>query len=138
MRDALVRADVPGGIDWLAAKNSPTFLPTGPLLVPRAFVDPSDLRIVLTVNGRTMQDETTADIMFDVPRLIEYVTTVTELRPGDLLLTGSPAGNGASHGVFLIDGDVMEGTVTGLGTQRNRCVAQTSSPSGSAGSTVLA
>jgi hypothetical protein len=46
------------------------------------------------------------------------------VRPGDLLLTGSPAGNGASHGVFLHPGDVMEGTITGLGTQRNRCVAE--------------
>jgi 2-keto-4-pentenoate hydratase/2-oxohepta-3-ene-1,7-dioic acid hydratase in catechol pathway len=123
MRDALSRADVPGGIDWLTAKNSPTFLPTGPLFVPRAFVDPTDLRIRLDVNGHTMQDETTADIMFDIPRLIEYVSRVSELHPGDLLLTGSPAGNGASHGIFLDHGDVMEGSITGLGVQRNRCVA---------------
>jgi 2-keto-4-pentenoate hydratase/2-oxohepta-3-ene-1,7-dioic acid hydratase in catechol pathway len=123
MRDALVRADVPGGIDWLAAKNAPTFLPTGPLLVPAKFVDPTNLRITLRVNGTTMQDATTADIMFDVPRLIEYTSAITELRPGDLLLTGSPAGNGASHGVFLSHGDVIEGAITGLGVQRNRCVA---------------
>jgi 2-keto-4-pentenoate hydratase/2-oxohepta-3-ene-1,7-dioic acid hydratase in catechol pathway len=123
MRDALTRPDVPGGIDWLTAKNAPTFLPTGPLFVPRAFVDPADLRILLKVNGQTMQDESTADIMFDIPRLVEYVSTISELRPGDLLLTGSPAGNGASHGIFLGDGDVMEGSITGLGVQRNRCVA---------------
>jgi hypothetical protein len=49
---------------------------------------------------------------------------VTELRPGDIVLTGSPAGNGASHGIFLAAGDLMEGTVTGLGAQRNRCVAE--------------
>jgi 2-keto-4-pentenoate hydratase/2-oxohepta-3-ene-1,7-dioic acid hydratase in catechol pathway len=83
-----------------------------------------DMRIELSVNGRVMQDETTADMMFGVARLVEHVSTIAELRPGDLLLTGSPAGNGASHGVFLQPGDVMEGTITGLGTQRNRCVAE--------------
>jgi 2-keto-4-pentenoate hydratase/2-oxohepta-3-ene-1,7-dioic acid hydratase in catechol pathway len=124
-RDALARPDVPGGIDWLAGKNSPTFLPTGPVVVPAAFAgDPMDLRVQLKVNGRVMQDESTADMIFDVARLIEYLSHVTELRPGDLVLTGSPAGNGAAHGVFLRDGDVMEGSVTGLGVQRNRCVAE--------------
>ena len=83
-----------------------------------------DMRIRLSVNGRVMQDETTADMMFGVARLVEHVSTIAELRPGDLLLTGSPAGNGASHGVFLQPGDLMEGTITGLGTQRNRCVAE--------------
>jgi 2,4-didehydro-3-deoxy-L-rhamnonate hydrolase len=125
-RDALARADVRSlGIDWLAGKNSPTFLPTGPLLVPAAFVpDPMRLRLRLDVNGRTMQDETTADMLFDIPALIEHVSTVAEMRPGDFLLTGSPAGNGASHGTFLQPGDVIEATVEGLGTQVNRCVAE--------------
>jgi 2-keto-4-pentenoate hydratase/2-oxohepta-3-ene-1,7-dioic acid hydratase in catechol pathway len=124
-RDALARPDVPGGIDWLAAKNSPTFLPCGPLLVPAVHAgDPMNLRIELRLNGRVMQDDSTADMMFDVARLIEYVSTIAELHPGDMLLTGSPAGNGAHHGVFLGEGDVMEGTVTGLGAQRNRCVAE--------------
>jgi 2-keto-4-pentenoate hydratase/2-oxohepta-3-ene-1,7-dioic acid hydratase in catechol pathway len=125
-RDALARPDATGlGLDWLAGKSAPTFLPTGPLLVPAVHVpDPMDLRIVLRVNGRTMQDESTADMIFDVAALIEHVSTISEMRPGDLLLTGSPAGNGASHGVFLQDGDVMEGEITGLGRQRNRCVAE--------------
>jgi 2-keto-4-pentenoate hydratase/2-oxohepta-3-ene-1,7-dioic acid hydratase in catechol pathway len=125
-RDALIRPDARGmGLDWLAGKNSPTFLPTGPLFVPAAHAgDPMELQIVLKVNGRTMQDESTADMVFDIPALIEWVSNVAELRAGDLLLTGSPAGNGASHGVFLKPGDVMEGTITGLGEQRNLCVAE--------------
>jgi len=87
-RDALARWDAGTlGIDWLAGKNAPTFLPIGPLLVPAAFVgDPQDLQIKLTVNGRTMQDESTADMLFDVAQLISYLTTVTEIRPGDIVL----------------------------------------------------
>jgi 2,4-didehydro-3-deoxy-L-rhamnonate hydrolase len=125
-RDKLVRPDVRVlGLDWLAGKNAPTFLPTGPLLVPAAHAgDPLDLHITLRVNGRTYQDESTADMLFDVAALIAHISDVAELRPGDLVLTGSPAGNGASHSVFLTPGDVMEGEITGLGAQRNRCVAE--------------
>lgn len=125
-RDALTRPDARGlGLDWLAGKNSPTFLPTGPLFVPAAHAgNPSDLQIVLKVNGKTMQDESTRDMVFDVAALISFISNVTEMRAGDLLLTGSPAGNGAAVNVFLAPGDVMEGTITGLGTQRNVCVAE--------------
>jgi 2-keto-4-pentenoate hydratase/2-oxohepta-3-ene-1,7-dioic acid hydratase in catechol pathway len=125
-RDALIRPDARGlGLDWLAGKNSPTFLPTRPLFVPAAHAgDPANLQITLKVNGRTMQDESTADMVFDVRALISFISNVAELRAGDLVLTGSPAGNGASLGVFLAPGDVMEGTITGLGEQRNVCVAE--------------
>lgn len=125
LRDRLSRPDVPGGLDWLAAKNPPTFLPLGPLLVPAAHVpDPMNLRIRLTVNGRVMQDESTADMLFDVAALIAYLSTIGELRPGDLVLTGSPSGNGAHHGVFLSPGDVIDGEIDGLGRQHNHCVAE--------------
>lgn len=125
LRDALRRTDVPGGIDWLRAKNPPTFLPLGPLLVPASHVnDPMQLQIELQVNGRTMQQASTSDMLFDVARLVEYVSTISELRPGDLILTGSPAGNGAHHGVFLRPGDQLHGTITGLGEQRNHCRAE--------------
>ncbi len=125
-RDALFRADARSlGLDWLAGKNSPTFLPTGPLLVPAAHVEnPMDLRLHLAVNGRTMQNETTADMLFDVADLIAHISNIAELRPGDLVLTGSPAGNGASHGIFLQPGDLIDSSITGLGGQRNRCVAE--------------
>ena len=124
-RDRVFRPDLPGiGTDWLAGKNAPTFLPAGPWLVPAAFADdPMKLRITLSLNGEVMQDESTADMIFDVARLIEHTSSITPMLPGDLLLTGSPAGNGASRGRFLRPGDVMEGTITGLGRQRNRCVA---------------
>ena len=123
-RDRVFRPDMPGlGTDWLAGKNSPTFLPLGPWLVPAQFVpDPMDLRITLMLNGETMQDETTADMIFGIAELIAHVSSITPLRPGDLLLTGSPAGNGAHYGRYLRPGDVMESAITGLGVQRNRCV----------------
>lgn len=120
-RDRLYRPDLKAiGTDWFTAKNADTFLPTGPFLVPAAFVgDPSDLRITLRHNGVVRQDESTKDMIFDIPRLIAYVSTTTTLLPGDLLLTGSPAGNGAHWGVFLKPGDVVEAEITGLGHQRN-------------------
>jgi 2-keto-4-pentenoate hydratase/2-oxohepta-3-ene-1,7-dioic acid hydratase in catechol pathway len=123
-RSLVYRTDLKAiGTDWFAAKNSPTFLPTGPYLVPAAFVgDPADLRITLKHNGVIRQDESTSDMLFDLPAILAYITSVAELRPGDLVLTGSPAGNGAHWGVFLAEGDLIEGEITHLGTQRNRCV----------------
>ncbi|MGW7258783.1 fumarylacetoacetate hydrolase family protein [Streptomyces sp. NPDC054834] len=120
-RDRLYRPDLKAiGTDWFTAKNADTFLPTGPFLVPAAFAgDPDDLRITLRHNGVVRQDESTKDMIFDIPRLLAYVSTTTTLRPGDLLLTGSPAGNGAHWGVFLRPGDVLEAEITGLGHQRN-------------------
>ncbi|EXG79746.1 fumarylacetoacetate hydrolase family protein [Cryptosporangium arvum] len=125
-RDRLYRPDLKAiGTDWFVAKNAMTFLPTGPFLVPAEFVgDPMRLRIRLEHNGVVRQDESTKDMIFDVARLIEYASTITELRPGDLLLTGSPAGNGAHWDVFLKPGDVLECSITGLGAQRNTCVAE--------------
>lgn len=119
-RDRLYRPDLKAiGTDWFTAKNADTFLPTGPFLVPASFVDPNDLRITLRHNGVVRQDESTKDMIFDIPRLIAYVSTTATLRPGDLLLTGSPAGNGAHWGVFLKAGDVVESEITGLGHQHN-------------------
>jgi 2-keto-4-pentenoate hydratase/2-oxohepta-3-ene-1,7-dioic acid hydratase in catechol pathway len=122
-RDVIYRPDLKKiGTDWLAGKNSPTFLPTGPVIVPAAFVpDPGTLRIVLHHNGVVRQDELTQDMIFDIPRLIEYCSRLVELRPGDLLLTGSPAGNGAHWGVSLHAGDVIDAEVSGLGRQHNVC-----------------
>lgn len=125
-RDLVYRTDLKAiGSDWLAAKNAPTFLPTGPFLVPARFAgNPADLRVTLRHNGIVRQDESTADMLFDLPAILAYITEITELRPGDLVLTGSPAGNGMHWGVFLAEGDLLEGEITGLGAQRNRCVRQ--------------
>lgn len=125
-RELVFRRDMPEiGSDWLRAKNAPGFTPLGPWLVPAESVgDPSDLQVTLRLNGEVMQDETTKDMIFDVARLVSYVSQTTRLLPGDVVLTGSPAGNGMHWGRLLRDGDVMEGSVTGLGHQRTRCVAE--------------
>jgi 2,4-didehydro-3-deoxy-L-rhamnonate hydrolase len=113
------------GMDWVASKGSPTYLPMGPYLTPASFVgDPQRLHVTLKVNGETMQDEGTEDMIFDVARLIEALSATCELLPGDLICTGSPAGNGMHYGRFLRPGDVVEGSITGLGTQRNVCVPE--------------
>ena len=113
------------GTDWLRSKNAPGFTPLGPWLVPAGSVaDPGDLRVTLRLNGETMQDESTKDMLFGVARLVSYASQSAQLLPGDLVLTGSPAGNGIHWGRLLRDGDVMEGSITGLGVQRTRCVAE--------------
>jgi 2,4-didehydro-3-deoxy-L-rhamnonate hydrolase len=119
-------SDVPEmGMNWILAKSAPTFLPLGPYLLPAAYVsDPQALHIRLALNGETMQDESTADMIFGVARLIEYLSAAVALQPGDVICTGSPAGNGAHHRRFLRPGDVMQGSIGGLGTQRNVCVAE--------------
>ena len=125
-RDLVFRRDSGGlGADWLSGKSFPTFLPFGPMLVPKAFVpDPYALNIRLAVNGKVYQDETTADMMIRIERQIAYLSDRVVLMPGDLICTGSPYGNGSAFGVNLKPGDVMEGSISGLGTQRNRCVAE--------------
>lgn len=123
-RDVMNRPKFPM-TDFLMSKSRPTFFPTGPYLVPREFVaDPRRLRITLSVNGELMQDESVDDIIYGVERLVSYASSVVALSPGDLILTGSPAGNAGHHGNrWLVPGDVIEGRITGLGVQRNRCVA---------------
>ncbi|OWA11488.1 hydrolase [Streptomyces sp. CS113] len=125
-RATVFRRDMPQiGTDWLRSKNAPGFTPLGPWIVPAGSVgDPGDLRLTLKLNGQTMQDESTKDMIFDVARMVSYASQSARLLPGDLVLTGSPAGNGMHWGRLLRDGDVMDASITGLGAQRTRCVAE--------------
>lgn len=123
-RDLIARTDYKMlGTDWLRSKSPPSFMPFGPVLVPACFVsNPQDLWIKLELNGQTMQNESSADMIFGVAQQIEYITRHVQLWPGDLIATGSPAGNGTHYKRFLRHGDVMDSSIQGLGTQRNRCV----------------
>jgi 2-keto-4-pentenoate hydratase/2-oxohepta-3-ene-1,7-dioic acid hydratase in catechol pathway len=123
--DEFRRVDVRWGFDWVS-KHQPGFKPCGPLLVPKEFVDRSALRICLQLNGATMQDWPVSDMIFSPEQLLAYASERVRLMPGDLLITGSPPGNGAKHGRFLQPGDLVESEITGLGRQRNRVVAEDS------------
>jgi 2,4-diketo-3-deoxy-L-fuconate hydrolase len=125
-RDLVFRTDLKAiGTDWLRGKSMPSFLPMGPCLVPAAFAgDPQDLQITLKLNGQVMQDESTADMIFGVARLIEDLSSYVQLWPGDLIITGSPSGNGTHYNRYLRPGDVIESSITGLGMQRNECIAE--------------
>lgn len=116
------------GADWFRSKNAPGFLPTGPFLVPAQFVDPANARVRLELNGDVMQDASTDELIYDVPAIVSGASQTTRLLPGDLILTGSPAGNGQHYGRFLRDGDVMTGSISHLGTQVVRCVAEAPAP----------
>ncbi|KJL47352.1 Homoprotocatechuate catabolism bifunctional isomerase/decarboxylase [Microbacterium hydrocarbonoxydans] len=126
-RDLVFRKDMKEiGTDWYRAKNAPGFLPTGPFLVPAPFIDGADATVRLELNGEVMQNSSTADLLFDIPALIAGASQTMPLLPGDILLTGSPAGNGQHWKRFLRDGDVMTGSISGLGTQIVRCVGEAS------------
>jgi 2,4-didehydro-3-deoxy-L-rhamnonate hydrolase len=124
-RDLVFRRDMPEiGTDWYRSKNAPGFLPLGPFFVPADVVaDPMDLRLTLRLNGEVMQNESTKDMIFDVAALVAAASQTARLLAGDIILTGSPAGNGLALGRLLRPGDVMEGTISSLGTQRVRCLA---------------
>jgi 2,4-diketo-3-deoxy-L-fuconate hydrolase len=113
------------GTDWLTGKSCPTYLPIGPYLVPEPHVQaPHDLRIELKLNGETRQDESTSDMIFGIPRLIEHISSVVQLLPGDVICTGSPAGNGTHYNRYLQPGDVVDSAITGLGRQRNTVISE--------------
>lgn len=125
------KADSPElGMDFVTSKGAPSFLPMGPYLVPAELVgDPQNLHITLKLNVEIMQDGETSDMIFTVARLIEYLSAGVELQPGDIICTGSPAGNGMHYGRFIQHGDVLEGAITGaaleLGVLRNPCILDT-------------
>jgi 2-keto-4-pentenoate hydratase/2-oxohepta-3-ene-1,7-dioic acid hydratase in catechol pathway len=106
--------------DWLASKGADTSLPIGPGVVPHWQVpDPQSLTITTTVNGVVRQCGTTADMILDVARLVSDASRSVTLEVGDVILTGTPAGVGASTREFLAAGDVVEVEVEGVGRLSN-------------------
>ncbi len=106
-------------------KSFDTFGPIGPVMVSPESVDRDHLRIVTEVNGEVRQDETTDQMIFDVPTLVSYLSRVTTLATGDLIFTGTPDGIGITQGKVLADGDVITTRIDGIGTLTNRCVRAT-------------
>jgi len=103
--------------------------PCGPALVSLdAFEDPNDLALTCDVGGTRMQDARTSDMIFAVPELIAFLARRCTLEPGDLIFTGTPAGVGSTRDPrrYLKVGEEIVSTIEGIGTLRNRCVAEVS------------
>ena len=115
------------GQQWFRGKSADTFCPLGPFLVTSDVIgDPHQLRVTQRVNGQTLQDDTTQQMLFKIPFLIEYFSAAITLEPGDIIATGTPAGIGSARQppVLLRDGDVVEVAIEKLGAQRNPVVAE--------------
>jgi 2-keto-4-pentenoate hydratase/2-oxohepta-3-ene-1,7-dioic acid hydratase in catechol pathway len=111
---------------WTRGKSPDTFCPVGPTLVPRDEIpDPQALAIRAILNGEAVQDSTTANMVFGVAEIIEYVTRTITLEPGDLIATGTPAGVGAFRKppLFMQPGDEITIEIEGLGSLTNPVVA---------------
>jgi 2-keto-4-pentenoate hydratase/2-oxohepta-3-ene-1,7-dioic acid hydratase in catechol pathway len=124
--DASARDWQRAGTQWTPGKNFDGTMPLGPELVTVDEVDVSDIQLTTTVNGEVRQSARTSQMLVDVPRAIEFFSTFTTLQPGDVIATGTPGGVGMGHQppLWLVPGDIVEITVEGVGTIRNRVVAE--------------
>ncbi|MFX0574548.1 fumarylacetoacetate hydrolase family protein [Nocardia nepalensis] len=114
----------PFGWDWLQHKAFDGSCPLGPGIVPGWQIgDPHDLTLRLTVNGEIKQEASTADMVITVPRLIAAASRVLTLEPGDVILTGTPAGVGMPRKTFLHVGDLVVTEIDGIGRLENKMVA---------------
>jgi len=126
LNDATAREWQRAATQWTAGKNFEASMPIGPELVTADEVDISDVSLTTTLNGAVMQSARTSQMIVDVPSAIEFFSSFTRLRPGDVIATGTPGGVGFARKppVWLEPGDLIEVTVEGVGTIRNRVVAE--------------
>jgi 2,4-didehydro-3-deoxy-L-rhamnonate hydrolase len=111
---------------WDKGKGCDTFAPMGPWMVTKDEInDVHNLKLWLKVNGKQMQNGTTANFIFNIPFLISYTSQFMTLLPGDIISTGTPAGVGLGFNppVYLKPGDIMELGIDGLGEAKQKCVA---------------
>ncbi len=114
------------GGQWVKGKSCDTFAPLGPLLATKdEIADVDNLRLWLKLNGKMMQDGTTANLIFKIPFLVSYLSQFMTLLPGDIISTGTPAGVGLgmTPQVYLKAGDEMELGIEGLGSSKQKVVA---------------
>jgi 2,4-didehydro-3-deoxy-L-rhamnonate hydrolase len=103
--------------DWMHGKWFDSFCPCGPCAVSADTIpNPQSLRMTLTVNGEIKQNASTSQMIFPVAAIIEFISKMVTLEPGDLIATGTPAGVGSTTGTFLKRGDVMHATIEKVGT----------------------
>ncbi|MCY2984432.1 MAG: fumarylacetoacetate hydrolase family protein [Planctomycetota bacterium] len=117
-----------GGSQWCRGKTFATFCPLGPWIVTRDEIpNPNSLPIKTVLNGQTMQDWNTNDMIFDIPTLIEFLSGSTRLLPGTVILTGTPHGVGAARKppVFLKQGDDVSIEIGSIGSLNNPVIEET-------------
>lgn len=110
--------------DWLQHKGFDGSNPMGPIVPAWLVPDPEDLRMTLSVSGEVRQDSSTTSIVVGVAELVAAASRMVTLEPGDVILTGTPAGVGMPRRTFLQDGDVMVAAIEGLGSIENRIVSR--------------
>ena len=116
------------GNQWFLGKSFDTFAPLGPAItVASSIPDPSRLRIQCWINGQSMQDSNTRELIFPPAYLVEYLSQVMTLEPGDVIYTGTPSGVGAARTPprFLKAGDTVEIEIESIGRLVNSCIADT-------------
>jgi acylpyruvate hydrolase len=130
LNDATARDWQRAGSQWLPGKNFDGTMPIGPEIVTPEELDVSDLALTTSLNGTVMQSARTSHMLLSAIDSIEFFSSFTTLRPGDVIATGTPGGVGFARTppVWLEPGDTVEVTIEGLGTIRNRVVAEEGAP----------
>jgi 2-keto-4-pentenoate hydratase/2-oxohepta-3-ene-1,7-dioic acid hydratase in catechol pathway len=108
------------GDQWLLGKSLPGFCPVGPVIVPAAELDPSDLHLTFTINGVTVQDGRTSLMRFSIEQIVDYLGRHVAWREGDLIATGTPGRIGPLADRHLQPGDTMTCWIEGIGELKNR------------------
>jgi 2-keto-4-pentenoate hydratase/2-oxohepta-3-ene-1,7-dioic acid hydratase in catechol pathway len=126
LNDASARDWQRAATQWTGGKNFEGTMPIGPEVVTTDEADMSDAALITTLNGEVMQSARTSQMIVDIPSAIEFFSSFTRLRPGDVIATGTPGGVGFARQppVWLQPGDIIEVSVDGIGTIRNRVVAE--------------
>ena len=130
MNDGSAREWQRAATQWTDGKNFEGTMPIGPEVVTNDEVDVTDLAISSTLNGQVMQSARTSDMIISVAKAVEFFSSFTTLRPGDVIATGTPGGVGFARTppVWLLPGDTIEVTVEGIGTITNHVVAEDGAP----------
>jgi len=126
LNDASARDWQRAATQWTPGKNFDGSMPIGPEIVTPDEVDVGDVELITTLNGQVMQHARTSQMLVDVPSTVEFFSSFTTLRPGDVIATGTPGGVGFARKppVWLQPGDIIEVSIAGVGTIRNRVVAE--------------
>lgn len=132
LNDASARDWQRAASQWTAGKNFDASMPIGPEVVTTDEVEIADVALTTTLNGKVMQSARTSQMIVNVPSAVEFFSSFTTLRPGDVIATGTPGGVGFARRppVWLQPGDVIEVTIEDVGRIRNRVVAEDGDHSG--------